>query len=118
MKYLREDQYVLGDSINNELVLVDINLLLTRLKVDSPEYFIGVDTKNEGSVKRVKDAISFIKRNEYRKNYFEPALLGFDFDKIGVVDGRHRIVAAKKMGYTHIYVEVPQEYKKIFVDLV
>jgi hypothetical protein len=118
MKYLQEDQYVLIDSKSDELVLVEIDSLLTHLKNDTPEYFIGVDTKNETSLKRIKDAMRFIKRNEYRKNYFEPVLLGVEPDKIGVLDGRHRIIAAKKMGYTHIYVEVPQEYKKIFVDLV
>jgi hypothetical protein len=118
MKYLQEDQYVLVDSDNNQLVLVGVDSLITRLKKDSPEYFVNPDTKNDVSVKRIKDAVSFIKRNLHRKGYFEPVLLGLEGDKIGVIDGRHRIIAAKKMGYTHIYVEVPQEYKKIFVDLV
>ncbi len=115
MKYLQEDQYILGGSSENELILVNIDLLLTRLKTDSPEYFVGPDTKSAVSIKRIGEAINFIKKNQYRKNYFEPTLLGFECGKIGVVDGRHRIVASKKMGYTHIYIEVPQEYKNIFV---
>ncbi len=115
MKYLQEDQYALVDSDNNQLVLVGVDSLITRLKKDSPEYFVNPDTKNDVSVKRIKDAVSFIKRNLHRKSYFEPVLLGLEGNKIGVIDGRHRLVAAKKMGYTHIYVEVPQETKKIFL---
>jgi hypothetical protein len=114
MKYLQSDQYVLGNHVDNELVLVNIDSLLNRLKSDSPEYFVAPDTKNFVSIKRIEEATNFIKNNQHRKNYFEPTLLGFECDKMGVVDGRHRIIAAKKMGYTHVYVEVPQEYKKIF----
>ena len=70
MKYMKEHQYVLIDSENNELVLVGIDLLLTRLKIDSPEYFVGPETKNPNSIQRIKNAVSFIKRNEYRQDYF------------------------------------------------
>ena len=118
MKYMKEHQYVLIDSENNELVLVGIDLLLTRLKIDSPEYFVGPETKNPNSIQRIKNAVSFIKRNEYRQDYFEPALLNVESGKIGVLDGRHRIVAAKKMGYTHLYIEVPRDLKKLFIGLI
>ena len=118
MKYLQEDQYVLIEPESNQLILVEIGLLLTCLKNDSPEYFVGLETKNPSSIQRNKEAMDFIKRNEYRKHYFEPTLLGFETNKIGVLDGRHRIVAAKKMGYTHIFVEVPQCYKNLFNSLI
>lgn len=118
MKYLQADQYRLTDSHSNELILVKVDSLLTKLKIDSPEYFVGADTKNLSSVSRIKEVIKFTKKNLYRKDYFEPVLMGSEFDKMGVLDGRHRIAAAKKMGYTHLYIEVPRDQKNIFNCLV
>lgn len=104
MKYLSAEQYYTNDPNTNQLVLVNIDLLLDRLWSDSPEYFIGADTKNISSINRVKEAIKFIKANKFRLSYFEPALLTSEFNKIGVIDGRHRIIAAKKNGvHSFIY---------------
>ena len=118
MKCLHADQYRLTDSNSNELILVKVDLLLARLKVDSPEYFVDPDTENTSSVARIKEVVNFTKRNLYRKDYFEPVLMGSESDKIGVFDGRHRIAGAKKMGYTHLYIEVPRDKKFLFKVLV
>lgn len=118
MKCLHADRYTLMDSNSNELMLVNVDLLLAKLKTDSPEYFVGPDTKNASSILRIKGVINFTKRNLYRNGYFEPVLMGSECDKIGVLDGRHRIVGAKKMGYTHLYIEVPRDQKNIFNCLI
>lgn len=118
MKYLKQDTYLLNDSYSNSLLLVNIDRLLVRLKNDSPEYFVNPDTNNPSSVNRIKNAIGFTKKNLFKKHYFEPPMFGVEMNKIGVIDGRHRIAAAKKMGYTHLYIEVPRDQKNIFNCLI
>jgi hypothetical protein len=49
---------------------------------------------------------------------FEPTLASIYDGKIGITDGRHRIIAQKKLGYTHTYIEVPKEQKELFNDVI
>ena len=107
-------KYKLSDPEVNQLILIDLNKLLSRLKIDCPEFFISPETKNVSSLSRIQNCISFLKTSDY----IEPPLLSTENFSIGVIDGRHRIAAAKKMGYTHLYIEVPRDQKELFNCLV
>ena len=55
-----------------------------------------------------------------RWNYdimFEPTEASIYENKLGVTNGRHRMVALKNLGFTHAYIEVPKEQKDLFNDL-
>jgi hypothetical protein len=49
---------------------------------------------------------------------FEPTLASIYNGKMGITDGRHRVVVQKKLGYTHTYIEVPKEQKELFNDVI
>jgi hypothetical protein len=131
MKILAIDKYKLHYPNENVLVLVDIDKFLDKFKIDSPEYFIGVDTTQPFSTNRIEKASDYIskygddnrwinpksgERDEYEV-VFEPTLASIYNGKLGVTDGRHRMVALKKLGYTHAYIEVPQDQKNLFSSL-
>lgn len=107
-------EYKLDEPGVNELVLVDVDILLARLKSDCPEFFVSPDTKNEISLRRIDSCINYMTENKIVTS----PLLFSENGLIGVIDGRHRIIAAKKMGYQHICVEVPQDQKKLFLNLI
>lgn len=107
-------KYKLSDPEVNQLILIDLNKLLNKLKIDCPEFFISPETKNEASLLRIQNCVSFLKNSDSG----EPPLLSTENYLIGVIDGRHRIAAAKKMGYTHLYIEVPRDQKELFNCLV
>lgn len=117
MRYINLDNYVEIYSETNSLVLINLDLLVNRLKMDSPEYFVDPNTKNVFSLGRIHSAIKFTKENLGYNNVFEAPKLGIEGNKLGVIDGRHRIAAAKKIGYTHIYVDIPNKYKEVLFDL-
>jgi hypothetical protein len=107
-------KYKLSDPEVNQLISVDLNKLLSKLKSDCPEFFISPETKNAASLSRIQNCISFLKTSDS----VEPPLLSTENSLMGVIDGRHRIAAAKKMGYTHLYIEVPRDQKELFNCLV
>jgi len=117
MKYLEAELYESKECEYTSPVLVNLDKLISRLKSDTPEYHIDIDTKNVYSINRVNDCINHIKKNINKKGSLELPSLGFQSNKIGVIDGRHRIIANKKIGYTHIYVDIPNSYKDILLNL-
>ena len=131
MKVLAVDKYKLHYPNEYFLVLVNIDKFLERFKNDSPEYFVGDDTTQPFSINRIEKSIDYVtkygddnrwinpktsNRDEYEV-IFEPTLAGIYDGKMGVTDGRHRMVALKKLGYTHAYIEVPQDQKNLFSSL-
>lgn len=118
MKYLDLTKYHQPYSDDTELMLVDINALMNRLRLDNPEYFIDITTKNSNSISRIDSSINYIQRNSLNEGCFEAPLLSVENGKIGVIDGRHRIAASKKIGYSHIYVEIPNQYTINLLDLI
>ena len=117
MKYIGLEQYKLSGSRNNSLVLVDIDLLISKLKVDTPEYFVGENTNNPYSICRITNAMNYVKKNLGTSGCLEASLISAEDGRLGVIDGRHRIIAAKKIGYTHIYVDIPNKYKKVLYGI-
>ena len=117
MKYISLNKYREINSETSSLVLVNLDLLVNTLKTDNPEYFVDHNTKNKFSLPRINSVITFTENNLAYDNIFEAPILSFDNNKLGVIDGRHRISGAKKIGYTHIYVEVPNKYKSMLLDL-
>jgi len=118
MKYLDLTKYHQPYSDDTKLILVDINALMVRLRLDSPEYFIDITTKNSNSISQIDSSINYIQRNSLNEGCFEAPLLTVENGKIGVIDGRHRIAASKKIGYSHIYVEIPNQYAINLLDLI
>lgn len=98
----------------NKLILVNVDSLVDRLSKDTPEFFVSPNTKSVISLTRIQSCIEFLNKNEV----VEPPFVLFEDGVIGVIDGRHRIAAAKKMGYTHLYIEVPRDQKNLFNCLV
>jgi hypothetical protein len=131
MKYIPKERYVMVRPGSNALVLVDIDKFLSRLKKDDPYFYIGADTKIKTSQERIKKSMEYITnyaenpkmfhpKTGERWNYdimFEPTEASIYENKLGVTNGRHRMVALKNLGFTHAYIEVPKEQKDLFNDL-
>lgn len=98
----------------NKLVLVNVDSLIERLSRDTPEFFVSPNTKSVISLNRIESCVEFLKNNKV----VEPPFILLENGCMGVVDGRHRIAAAKKMGYTHLYIEVPRDQKNLFNCLI
>jgi hypothetical protein len=132
MKYIDKNKYKMVYPGKNIMILVDINKFLNRFKKDDSDFYIDMNTTIPFSIGRIEKAMDYIqkysednrwinpKTNE-RMDYevmFEPTLASIYDGKIGVIDGRHRIAAQKKLGYTHTYIEVPKEQKELFNDVI
>lgn len=132
MKYIDKDKYKMVYPGKNVMILVDINKFLNRFKKDDSDFYIDMNTTIPFSIGRIEKAVDYIqkysednrwinpKTNE-RMDYevmFEPTLASINDGKIGIIDGRHRVVAQKKLGYTHTYIEVPKEQKELFNDII
>jgi hypothetical protein len=132
MKYIDKNKYKMVYPGKNVMILVDVNKFLNRFKKDDSDFYIDMDTTIPFSVGRIEKAMDYIqkysednrwinpKTNE-RMDYevmFEPTLASIYDGKIGITDGRHRIIAQKKLGYTHTYIEVPKEQKELFNDVI
>ena len=116
---------------NDTLVLVDVNKFLNRLKNDDPDFYIGPDTKIASSQERIRKSMEYINnfsedprafhpKTGERWSYemvFEPTEASIYNGKLGVTNGRHRMVALKNLGYTHAYIEVPKDQTDLFKDL-
>jgi hypothetical protein len=132
MKYIDKNKYKMVYPGKNVMILVDINKFLNRFKKDDSDFYIDMNTTIPFSIGRIEKAVDYIqkysednrwinpKTNE-RMDYevmFEPTLASIYDGKIGIIDGRHRIIAQKKLGYTHTYIEVPKEQKELFNDVI
>lgn len=132
MKYIDKNKYKMVYPGKNVMILVDINKFLNRFKKDDSDFYIDMNTTIPFSIGRIEKAVDYIqkysednrwinpKTNE-RMDYevmFEPTLASINDGKIGIIDGRHRVVAQKKLGYTHTYIEVPKEQKELFNDII
>jgi hypothetical protein len=132
MKYIDKDKYKMVYPGKNVMILVDINKFLNRFKKDDSDFYIDMNTTIPFSIGRIEKAVDYIqkysednrwinpKTNE-RMDYevmFEPTLASINNGKMGIIDGRHRVVAQKKLGYTHTYIEVPKEQKELFNDVI
>ena len=128
MKYIPKERYVMVRPGSNVLVLVSVDKFLTRLKKDDPDFYIGSDTKIKSSQERIKKSMDYITNYADNPKMFHPKTgERWDYDvmfeptestiyknKLGVSNGRHRMVALKNLGYTHAYVEVPKEQENLF----
>jgi hypothetical protein len=132
MKYMDKNKYKMIYPGKNVMILVDINKFLNRFKKDDSDFYIDMNTTIPFSIGRIEKAVDYIqkysednrwinpKTNE-RMDYevmFEPTLASINNGKMGIIDGRHRVVAQKKLGYTHTYIEVPKEQKELFNDVI
>lgn len=132
MKFIPKDRYVMVYPNTDTLVLVNINKFLDRVKVDDPDFYIGTDTKVASSQERIKKSMDYITnysddsrmlhpKTGQRWDYeimFEPTEAGIHNGKLGIRNGRHRMIALKNLGYTHAFIEVPQDQKDLFNSLV
>jgi hypothetical protein len=131
MKYIPKERYAMVRPGSNTLVLVNIDKFLNRLKKDDPDFYIGADTKIKTSQKKIKKSMDYITNySENPKMYHPKTSERWDYDimfeptethiyngKLGVTNGRHRMVALKNLDFTHAYIEVPKEQENIFKSL-
>ena len=122
-KIIEQSKYSLSDS-NNELIKVNTNKLISKFKSDSPDFYISPNSMSKSDNERIKTSIDFINnyntdsrflnkktgnRNPDLIMKFEAPIIYFHNGKLGVKDGRHRIIAMKLAGYDEMYIEVPKE---------
>lgn len=127
-----KSKYTLTNS-NNTLVKVNIDKLLSKFKNDSPDYYIPPDTKVASDIERINSSINFIKNYSIDSRFlnkvtnerysdmimeFEAPLIYFHNGKLGIKDGRHRILAMKSLGYNNMYIEVPTEQVELCKDIM
>jgi hypothetical protein len=131
MKFIPKDRYVMVYPDTDTLVMVNINKFLDRVKKDDPDFYVGTDTKVASSQERIKKSMDYITnysndsrmlhpKTGQRWDYevmFEPTEASIYDGKIGIRNGRHRMVALKNLGYTHAFIEVPQDQKNLFSSL-
>jgi len=127
-----KSKYILTNS-NNTLVKVNVDKLLTKFKTDSPDYYISPNTNVASDVERINSSINFIKNYSSDSRFlnkvtderysdvimeFEAPLIYFHNGKLGIKDGRHRILAMKLLGYNNMYIEVPTEQVELCNDII
>ena len=131
MKLIPKDRYVMVYPNEDALVLINIDKFLNRLKNDDPDFYIDSDTNVASSQARIKKSMDYITnygddprmlhpKTGERWHYevmLEPTEVSIYNGKLGVRNGRHRMVALKNLGYTHAYIEVPQDQKDLFSSL-
>ena len=131
MKFIPKERYAISYPNRNTLILVDVDKFLNRLKKDDPDFYVGPDTKLLFSQGRIKNSMDYIEKfsedprsihpkTGERWSYtmmFEPTETSISNGKLGIKNGRHRMVALKNLGYTHAYVEVPKDQTDLFKDL-
>lgn len=131
MKYIPKERYVMVRPNSNVLVLVNIDKFLSRLKKDDPYFYIDPETKIKSSQERIKKSMEYV--SNYADNpkilhpktgerwtydvMLEPTEASITDNKLGVVNGRHRMIALKNLGYTHGFIEVPKEQESLFNSL-
>ena len=121
LKSLEQLDYQLRYPKENKLLFLDADKLLKRHSIDSPSFDITVKENQIGNrVQKAKDYISdylldnrwINRRTNERGNIkikFEPSVVGIYNGKLGFEDGRHRVLAAKELGFKKVAVEVPKE---------
>lgn len=116
---------------SNVLVLVNIDKFMSRLKKDDPYFYIDPETKIKTSQERIKKSMEYVAnyadnpkmlhpKTGERWTYdvmLEPTEASITDGKLGVVNGRHRMIALKNLGYTHGFIEVPKEQESLFSSL-
>lgn len=126
-----KSKYTLTNT-NNTLVKVNIDKLLAKFKSDSPDYYIPPNTNVASDIERINSSINFIRNYSTDSRFlnkvkderypdvimeFEAPIIYFHNGKLGVKDGRHRILAMKTLGYGDTYIEVPTEQVELCNDI-
>jgi len=124
-------KYKLRYPKDNTLVIVNIDKLLARHKHDEPHYAFKtretsdyprrVDRAKEYWTNYAEDPRPISPKDGTRKNWenmtFEAPYVTIYNSKLGISDGRHRIIAMKELGYDDIIIEVPKSQIMQFMEL-
>jgi hypothetical protein len=116
-----ESKYTLRDSENNILVKINIDKFLSKLKKDSKNFYVDPFTEEKYHKNKIENAEKFIisnllnqEPNDTKFKIYNPTEVKFTNKKLGILDGRHRLAALKKLGFVNTYIEVPKEQKYLF----
>lgn len=129
---LTNKKYKLRHPKTNTIVFVDVDKVLDKHGLDSPEFDIRIKKNQIGN--RIDKAKNYIKDyidddrwihpktgkrqdNEFSKMNFEPSVAYINNGKLGFEDGRHRILAAKELGLKTVALEVPKDQVDLFKEL-
>lgn len=129
-KDLTKLEYKLRYPKKNTLMFVSPTKLMERHLLDDPNFSILNKTNQIG--KRVDKAKEYLnnyvadqrwinpntkERDEYSKATFEPSIASIENGKLGFTDGRHRVLAAKELGFPEVAIEVPKRQVHLFDDM-
>ena len=117
----------------NKLIKLNIDKVLKLHKKHEPEF--SIDSRKSNNVisqSRFDNAKEYWKkyslnqkwlrpdgtRSLFDDMFFEPSIVMFDNkNKFGFIDGRHRLIAMKELGYTTAMFEIPKEQQSRFKQL-
>ena len=127
---LRGVNYQMQYPNRNKIIFVSTDKLLERLGKDDPNYDIQNEKNRIGNrLEKAKDFLQkYVTDNRYinpktgeRTNTnvsFETSVVGIYDGKLGFTDGRHRVLAAKELGYKEVAIEIPTDQEQLFNDLL
>jgi hypothetical protein len=99
------------------IIKVNLDMILSRLKKDSPSFYVDPNTDLEYHKNKINKAVNYFKKNVIEDNplsvYYPPFLTIYD-DELGVVEGRHRLAAYYHLGFTNVYIEVLESQVELF----
>jgi len=121
-------KYKLRYPQDNALIIVNIDKLLARHKMDEPEYAFSTRETSDypGRVERAKkywvdyaeDSRPIFPKDGTRKDWgnmaFEAPYISIWEGKLEFSDGRHRVIAMKELGYKNIIIEIPKDQIRLF----
>lgn len=98
-----------GEYPDTVLILVNVDKLLKRLKKDNPDFYVDPNTDLKYHKNKIVKAMEFFKKNVIEGETIEgyhPPFITFSDNKLGVVEGRHRLAAIYNLGFVDTYIEV------------
>jgi hypothetical protein len=127
---LRGINYQMQYPNRNKIIYVSTDKLLERFSKDDPNYDIQNEKNKIGG--RLEKAKEFLQKYVTDSRYidprtgertntnvsFETSVVGIYDGRLGFTDGRHRVLAAKELGYKEVAIEIPTDQEGLFNDLL
>jgi hypothetical protein len=106
-----------GEYRDTVLILVNVDKLMKRLKQDNPDFYVDPNTNLKYHKDKIVKAMDFFKKNVIEGGIpdgYHPPFITFAVDKLGVVEGRHRLAAIYNLGFVDSYIEVLESQVDMF----
>jgi hypothetical protein len=109
------------DYKNTIIIKVNLDKILSRLKKDTPNFYVDPNTELEYHKNKINKAVEYFKKNVIEDNplsIYYPPFLTFHDNKLGVVEGRHRLASYYHLGFTYVYIEVLESQVNLFEPFI